>query len=102
VDLKQTNFLVGAVVDVGTAGKVKVSYDRANASGGTTDNNDANLFGLGYEHSLSKRTSVYANYAQIKNKSEGAAVFQVGTAYGNSVAGGKKSTGYEFGVKHTF
>lgn len=101
-DKKQVNFLVGAVVNVGTAGKVKVSYDRANASGAGTDNNDATLIGLGYEHNLSKRTSVYANYAQIKNKEEGAATYQVGTANGLSVGGGKKSTGYEFGVKHTF
>lgn len=102
VDLKQTNFLIGTVVNVGTAGKVKLSYDRANASGAGTDNNDATLIGLGYEHSLSKRTSVYANYAQIKNKEEGTATYQVGTANGQSVGGGKKSTGYEFGVKHTF
>jgi predicted porin len=101
--LKQVNMLIGATVKVGAAGTVKASYDKANASGGTTDANDATLVGLGYEQALSARTSLYANYGSISNK--GAQTFTVATikSPASTIAmGGKKSTGYEFGVKHTF
>lgn len=97
---KQTNILLGAVVPVGPAGKVKVSYDKANASGAGTDDNDATLFAVGYEHTLSKRTALYANFGQVKNK--GTATFKNTSISNVTQAGGVKTSGYEFGVYHTF
>ena len=86
------------------AGVVRVSYIRANASGlsntngADTNPNDANQFAVGYLHSLSKRTALYATVARVNNK--GAATFAVATP--PAVLGGQNSTGYEFGVRHSF
>ena len=86
------------------AGVVRVSYIRANASGlsntngADTNPNDANQFAVGYLHSLSKRTALYATVARVNNK--GAATYAVATT--PTMAAGKESTGFEFGVRHSF
>ena len=49
-------------------------------------------------HNLSKRTALYGHYARISNKNNGTA-FDLGQ--GVTRAGGS-STGYEFGIRHTF
>ncbi|MDB5817572.1 MAG: gram-negative porin family protein [Rhizobacter sp.] len=100
-DRKQVNYLLGAVVPVG-AGEFHASYDRANQSGAGTGSNDANLMALGYVYNLSKRTALYGNIARIDNK--GAQAFSVnGSITGTSLlTGGRDSTGYEVGVRHSF
>lgn len=100
---RQANLLVGAIVPVGQGGEIKASVNRVNLKGrvgtATIDANDATQYGLGYVHSLSKRTALYGTFARIGNK--GAATFVVpGGAAG--IAGGKASTGYEAGLRHTF
>ena len=57
-----------------------------------------NQFALGAVYDLSKRTAVYATYAQIKN--EAGFANSVGSAAAS--AGGVKSTGYDIGVRHSF
>jgi predicted porin len=78
------------------AGKLIGSYGRA---AGIT-NAKANLLALGYDHSLSKRTTLYTTVARIDNKE--ASTFSLGGATGRAlpVAGGN-SSGYEFGIRHT-
>jgi predicted porin len=99
---KQTNLLLAGIFTTGQT-ELKLSYLQANMAGrvGTTaiDANDAKQIGLGAVYNLSKRSAVYAHYARISNK--GAATFVVpgGPA---GIAGGKTSTGYEVGVRHTF
>jgi predicted porin len=99
---KQTQWLAGAVATVG-AGEIKLSYNRVDMSGrsGTTsiDANDATQIGLGYVHSLSRRSALYAHAARIGNK--GAAAYAVPGGPAAPVGGGS-STGFEFGVRHTF
>ena len=100
---KQANLLLGVVVPVGARGEVKASWHRVNMSGrvGTAsiDANDAKQIGLGYVHSLSKRTAIYTTLSRIDN--QGAATFVVpgGPA---GMAGGRSSTGVELGMRHTF
>jgi predicted porin len=96
-----TQYLVGGVVPFG-ASQLKFSYSKSDGKGPTAANNaqDATQIGLGYGYSMSKRTTLYAHYSRVSNKS-GAAY----TASGSGPAGhaaGKNSTGYEFGVNHTF
>lgn len=81
----------GATAPVG-AGTVRASMS-------STAQGDAksNQFALGYVYSLSKRTDLYATYASVKNKG-GAAV----ALNGSVTAANAKSTGYDFGVKHSF
>lgn len=101
-DAKQTNLLLGAWVPVGS-GEVKVSYHRADLSGTVgaagIGPNDARQFGLGYVHTLSKRTALYATVARIDN--EGAAAYAI-PGGPSGLTGGSRSTGTEVGVRHTF
>ena len=92
-------FNLGVQVPVSQAGVVRVSYVNANAStSGATNPNDANQFAVGYLHNLSKRTALYTTVARVSNK--GAATFAVATT--PTMAAGKDSTGFEFGVRHSF
>lgn len=91
---KQTNWLVGANVPVGP-GTFKVSYSVAD------DLREATQIAVGYVYDLSKRTALYAHYAQVDNDGTLARF----TASGSGPAGigaGEKSTGYEFGIRHSF
>jgi predicted porin len=83
--------------------EIKASWVRADMSGrvgaASIDDNDASQFGLGYVHHLSKRTALYATFAQISNG--GAARFVVSDGPPGIVASGR-SRGYEAGIRHRF
>lgn len=102
-EAKQVNLLLGAVIPVGESGEIKASWSRLDMSGrvGAADisANDAKQIGLGYVHSLSKRTALYTSFSRIDN--DGAATFAVpgGPA---GLTGGRSSTGVEAGLRHTF
>ncbi|MBX3658966.1 MAG: porin [Ramlibacter sp.] len=76
-------------------GEWRFAYTRLKATGVA---NDATHVALGYVHALSKRTALYATYAQIHNKGNGTA-FNVGL--GVTTPGGT-SKGHQVGVRHTF
>lgn len=99
---RQNNLLVGAWVPVGS-GEVKLSWNRADLAGrvGATilDANDSRQLGLGYVHYLSKRSALYATLARIDN--QGAATYVI-PGGPSGLAGGGRSTGAEFGLRHTF
>lgn len=100
---RQANLLVGAWIRVATQGELKLSFNQVNLSGSVANAsvaaNDARQLGVGYVHSLSKRTALYGTVARIDNS--GAATFAVpgGPA---GLRGGGASTGAEIGVRHTF
>ncbi|MDN3920078.1 porin [Pelomonas sp. PFR6] len=103
LDSKQTNILLAAILPVGAAGQLKVSYQKADLSGrvrttNVADNDGAQL-GLGYVHNLSKRTALYASYSRINN--DGVATFVVPGGASGLTAGGN-SWGVESGVRHIF
>jgi predicted porin len=89
------HWLLGGVVPFG-ASQFKFSYvssDGKKAISGV----DASQIAVGYQYDLSKRTALYANLARISN--------DPGANYalpGPSLALGKDSTGYEFGIRHSF
>ena len=95
---KVTGIELSALVPLG-AGNFKAAvsrYDVANSS------NDWNKFAIGYDHNLSKRTALYTTYARVSNKgAQTKAVANNGLSAGASAAGGN-STGYEFGLRHSF
>jgi len=77
----------------------------------SSDYKAATKIGLGYQHNLSKRTALYANYGQIKNKADKSdsvvstpaeTDFAVKTAPNATLGGLQKSTGYEIGIRHNF
>ena len=62
------------------------------------DANDASQIGLGYVHTLSRRTAVYATVSRIDNHD--AANFVI--PGGPTLVAGRKSTGFEMGMRHAF
>jgi predicted porin len=101
-DPKQKNALIGVTVPVG-AGTIKASFGKV---GGVSKATAATQFAAGYVHDLSKRTALYAHVAKISNDT-GATFSVAGAATGGSPAftgtsTKRGSTGYEFGVRHSF
>jgi len=112
-ELKQNVWGVGGTYNVTANGKVLAQYYRAadvDGSLGATDCSDtgAKFWVLGYEHSLSKRTTLIAHYAYLKNDSRTSTVAGAGKGYdfgdgktgftGNDV----KLSGVSLGLNHSF
>lgn len=105
--VRKTTWEVGAHVPVSPAGKIRVSYARlddrsaaalVNGNGTARSGNDARMWGVGYVHDLSKRTSLYGTYARISNR--GQATYAVTS--GPAPTAGGTSSGLELGLRHTF
>jgi predicted porin len=82
---------------------VKLAY--ANAGSNAAANTDATQVTVGFDHSLSKRTTVYALYTKLDNGTAGAyALSANGTgAPAATVSGvGGKPSAVSLGMKHTF
>ena len=88
---------LGAIVPVGQ-GKVTGQYYVARDISGIADTG-ATLWSVGYEHSLSKRTIVKANYARLAN--DNAAGYQFGVN-SNAANVGETGSGIQIGVRHSF
>ena len=78
---KEKRYLVGLTYNVG-AGLIKASYNHSNNF--EASNLSAKQWALGYTHNLSKRTSVYADYAHLSLKDNGS------------------SNGVQVGITHKF
>ncbi|MGB6104929.1 MAG: porin [Pusillimonas sp.] len=96
----EDRFMLGAIVPVGND-QIRASYTRTDSRGGSAAYNesDADKYAIGYVHNMSRRTAVYGTFAHIRNKG-GANFALAGGAAG--LAGGGKSTGMEFGIRHNF
>jgi predicted porin len=99
---KTTSNMIGTQYKVSETGEVRASYTALKASGFAvgSDVGDASQVTIGYVHNLSKRTALYTNYSVVDNKGVGKK-FVVGDGNGVTTAGGN-STGYQFGVRHSF
>jgi predicted porin len=86
--------LIGGVLPVG-AGEVKLSYSTYRLS--TAGNPRTTKIALGYVHNLSKRTALYATYAHLRNSGGAALALNASTTAANA-----GSSGYDFGVRHSF
>lgn len=102
---KENVIMVGATVPLG-AGAVRLSYARADRSGGPVGSgfgnaDDARLMAAGYTYDLSKRTTLYTTVARISNKgSRMSTVSSSGPLAG--MRGGQTSSGFDLGVAHRF
>ena len=94
--LRQTSWLAGVSAPVGDAGKVLFSYtgNRIKHSDLGDQRIKTNIFSLGYQHNLSKRTQVYAlaSYGQSKLTNRGPNVSDIKL----------KSTDVAVGLQHRF
>lgn len=92
---------LGGAVKVGS-GAVKLQYTKADSISNNS-NTGANMWSLGYDHNLSKRTVAYAAIAKTKNDS--AATFSAyGGGHGDDpgIAMGQSGTGFSLGMTHSF
>ncbi len=97
-DVKQTKTVLGVMVPVG-AGTIKASYGKTAADGTAFDATQA---ALGYVHDLSKRTALYTHFAKISNGAGANYTIGGGPALAAVANVKPSSTGYEFGVRHSF
>lgn len=99
---EQVNLMLSGSTSFGRH-ELRAQIVRADLSGrvGTVsiDANDAQQLGLGYVYTLSRRSVLYATLSRISN--DGAATFVV-PGGPSGMAGGGTSTGYEFGLRHSF
>jgi len=86
-ETKNTNFYIAGKFAVNSSDNVKLAYTKRGETevAGVKQNNDASQIAVGYDHSMSKATSVYANYVKTSAN---------GTAADPSVL--------SLGVKHAF
>jgi predicted porin len=90
---KSRDFLLGVSVPFGKHTFI-ASY--INKDGRSALNQDAEQFGFGYTYALSKRTNIYAAWANIDNKR--GATYTVG----NNSELGTGDKAFNLGVRHTF
>jgi len=84
-------YVVGATAPMG-AGTVRFALSETDKAGVKS-----NLTAIGYVYGLSKRTDLYATYGSVKNKGGASAALN-----GAVTGANQSSTGYDFGVKHSF
>ncbi|MEO7640370.1 MAG: porin [Ramlibacter sp.] len=87
-------FLVGGLVPVG-AGEIRVAYSQYKVD--LPGDPKSRKIALGYVHNLSKRTAVYTTYARVRNSGGAASALN-----GSSTAANSSSSGFDFGVRHSF
>lgn len=105
VDLTTNIVTLGAIAPVGP-GKIKLGVSRAERkTDGVTAKPETTKVAVGYDYSLSKRTSLFTTVAYVRNK-DGSAVSasQGGVAgFGGAPAvANQRSIGYDVGLLHSF
>ncbi|MFY3383487.1 porin [Paracidovorax sp. MALMAid1276] len=88
-------FLIGGLIPMG-AGEVRLSYSTYKIDTVGADPR-SNKLAIGYVHNLSKRTALYTTFARVSNKNGAASALN-----GSVTAAGRNSTGYDFGIRHSF
>jgi predicted porin len=71
-DLKNTNVYLAGKFNITSADDVKLAFTKRGSQTGLA--NDAKQYTVGYDHSLSKATSVYALYTKLTQNATGAGV----------------------------
>ncbi|MBX3660747.1 MAG: porin [Ramlibacter sp.] len=87
-------YLLGGLIPMG-AGEIRVAYSTYKVDVAGTPK--SSKFALGYVHNLSKRTALYTTFARVGNK--GGAFSPLN---GAATAPNNSSTGYDFGIRHSF
>lgn len=108
-DVSLTGYLLGVSVPVGPGlirasyAQVKYNVDRLPVFGVNGGDPKANKLALGYVHNLSKRTALYGTLARVSNKNGANLTIGAGPSYVTAAnTRPKSSTGYEFGLRHSF
>lgn len=96
-----TNIYLAGQFAISSTDAVKVAYTKAGATKTTTSATDgATQIAVGYDHSMSKATSVYALYTKVTNDTTGTSGGGINSA--NPAAAGADPSVLSFGMKHAF
>ena len=113
-DATQNVWGLGGTYNVTANGKLTAQYYTAGdlnissgwLGGGSDKDTGARFFSLGYEHSLSKRTLLKANYAYLKNDDKTSSNGFGGYDFGKNSSGFAgdelKLSGLQVGLRHSF
>lgn len=82
--------MIGISAPIGPSGTVLASFTRHD---GRSAEGDANFWGVGYTHNISRRTNLYTSYSRAKSDF----VSRVGF-----LAGGNDVNWFNVGIRHTF
>ena len=106
-DIDQNVYGLGASFKIGN-GLIKAQYYNADA-GLAARTDGATLMAVGYDHSLSKNTIVYATYAAVDNDTTGAFQVVSGAGHGspaeagfNPTTAGNDPSGFSVGMRMAF
>ncbi|MDP1636280.1 MAG: porin, partial [Gallionellaceae bacterium] len=84
------------------SGAIKLAYVKAGQIGSTVDSG-ASMVSLGYDHSMSKRTTLYALYSKISNDKAASYKFTQNSGASSTLAGaGASPSAISMGIKHAF
>lgn len=107
-DLERDSWYVSATYRLG-AGTFKAGYSRADDGEGPSDQSvgffrsgsrtGSSQITVGYEHELSKRTSLQAFYSRIRNESQAVYDFAINEI---GVTPGQRPSDFAFGLRHSF
>ncbi|WP_159916133.1 porin [Pantoea sp. 18069] len=102
-EVDMTGYLLAVTAPVGShlirAAYSRVDYDRHGAAGKPRTSKLA----VGYVHNLSKRTALYATAARVNNRNGASLVVNGAPAIANNATyTARSSTGYDFGLRHSF
>jgi len=103
-------YYVSGKLNIGSAGAIKAAVtDAGNLGGGNTANTGAKQYSLGYDHSLNKRTTLYALYTKLNNESAAGYSFSIYNGTAASIGGpttiagtGASPSALAVGVRVTF
>ncbi len=98
---KELMLNLGGMVPVGASGSVNFAYTRADRSGLGSDAQDASQLGLQYMYNLSKRTSLYASVAHLRQDALAAVANSRYNMDGTDVTT-RSATGVDFGIRVRF
>ena len=102
VETRRNAWSVPVTFKLGT-GTLLATYSRANDVSGTA-NSGANMWSVGYEYPLSKRTSLGVSYVRLDNKAAGAYQLYTQASLSGLPANvtGQDASQFYVGVRHTF
>ena len=98
---KEIMLNLGGMVPVGQAGSINFAYTRADRSGLGSDEQDASQLAVQYMYRLSKRTSLYASLAYLRQDALAAVANSRYNIDGADVVG-RSGKGLDLGIQHRF
>ena len=105
-ETKARNIYIAGQYNISSNDAVKLAYTVAGdekANGVKTIDSGAKQMSIGYDHNLSKRTTVYALYTKLSNKAQ--ADYNIGDVASTSMPSSTSDadpSAFSFGLKHSF